>query len=509
MRYRFDGFELDIDQLQFRSRGEIRLLEPQVFDILRLFVENHGRLITRDELVATIWGGRAVSESAVDARIHAARRAVDDDGRKQERIKTVTRRGYRFVPDVVIFEGADEAAPQPDKPSIAVLPFDNMSGEAKQEYFSDGIAEDIITELSRFSWLTVIAHNSAFAYKGRAVDLKQIGQELGTRYLLEGSVRKAGNRVRVTAQLIEAATGGHIWAERYDREITDIFALQDDLTQAITVAVAPQVESVELNRVRRRKTTDLDAWDLVMRARYEYRRFGVDQGARAIALLRQVIARDPDDVTALAHLSICLGRNFYRSAATAPVETLDEARRSAHRALELDRNNYEAMQGLGVVAMMSGDHDEAHRQLQRAVAINPNDFQARFMRGWALVFDGQYGAGITELETALTRNPDDPQAVAALAASSFAHLLAGRPADAVRVAEQALHELPAHGHALRVLAAAHGRNGDIERARYYAVRLLAGEPHYTIGRVAGLPYFSDRVDITPYIEGLRAAGLPD
>ena len=243
---------LDPDRRELRRAGMLVALEPQVFDLIDYLVRNRERVVTKNDLLDAVWNGRVVSESTLATRINAARRALNDSGDQQRLIRTVARKGLRFVGEVV---GApppstDRYPPRgrgdrrrkrlPDRPAIAVLPFTNLSGEPEQEYFSDGISEDIITALSKLRWFLVIARNSSFIYKGKAVHMKQVAEELGVRYVVEGSVRKDGDRVRITAQLNDVATGSHLWAERYDRELADVFAVQDEITENIVAAIEPQ-----------------------------------------------------------------------------------------------------------------------------------------------------------------------------------------------------------------------------------------------------------------------------
>ena len=275
MLYVFEDFTLDIDRRELRREGALTAVEPQVFDLLAHLICNRERVISKDDLLAAVWKGRIVSEATLDSRINAARRAIRDSGEQQRLIKTVPRKGVQFVGTVqLIHQSEDPAAdarpastasrvpdratdelqqgPLPDhpgsnarlldRPSIAVLPFANLSADPEQDYFSDGITEDIITELSRFSELLVIARNSSFQYKGKAVDIRQVGRELGVRYVLEGSVRRSGDRIRITAQLIDAITGAHRWAERYDRELHDVFAVQDEVARAIVTILAASCE---------------------------------------------------------------------------------------------------------------------------------------------------------------------------------------------------------------------------------------------------------------------------
>ena len=278
MLYLFEDFVLDSDRRELRRGGELLSVEPQVFDLLQYLIRNRDRVVSKDDLMNAVWQGRIVSDATLSSRINAARSALHDNGEEQRLIRTILRKGIRFVGAVREEDGAEAmvAVEQPkpglglpDRPSIAVLPFVNMSGDPEQDYFADGMVEDIITGLSRIKWLFVIARNSSFSYKGRAVDVKQVGRDLGVRYVLEGSVRKAGNRVRISGQLIEAEDGRHLWAERYDRDLTDVFALQDEITINVVAAIEPNLRRAEIERVRRKRPDNFDAYDLLLRASAE------------------------------------------------------------------------------------------------------------------------------------------------------------------------------------------------------------------------------------------------
>src|SRR5580698_10953472 len=299
---------LDMNRRELRRGSERIAVEPQVFDLLIYLVQNRDRVVSKDDLLASVWGGRIVSDSTLTSRINAARKAVGDSGEEQKLIRTIARKGFRFVGDVhgpirdapAHAEPADEAQqssrpalPLPDRPAIAVLPFTNMSDDRAQDYFSDGISEDIITALSKLRWFFVIARNSSFVYKGKAVHLKQIADELGVGYVVEGSVRKVGDRVRITAQLNDVGTGSHIWAQRYDRDLADVFAVQDEITEAIVAAIEPQLYAAENFRARRKPPDSLDAWDLVMRALSHYWRVTRQDNVVAQALLEKATAIDP------------------------------------------------------------------------------------------------------------------------------------------------------------------------------------------------------------------------
>jgi len=284
VRFLFENQRLDAERRELVCAGESVALEPQVFDLLLYLLEHRDRVVGKDELFDKVWDGRIVSESTLTSRINAVRRAISDSGKDQRLLRTVARKGFRFVGEVQVEQPAAAPASSPGQPAgqdgeparlalpaldraaIAVLPFSNLSGEPEQEYFSDGISEDIITALSKLRWFYVIARNSSFVYKGRSVHLKQIADELGVAYVIEGSVRKDGERVRITAQLNEVATGSHIWAERYDRDLADVFAVQDEITESIVAAIEPQLYAAENFRAQRKAPDSMDAWDLVMRA---------------------------------------------------------------------------------------------------------------------------------------------------------------------------------------------------------------------------------------------------
>ena len=275
----FGDYVLDGERRELRCGGELIAVEPQVFDLLVYLVQHHDRVVSKDDLLQAVWGGRIVSDSALAARINAARRALGDSGKAQGWIRTLPRKGVRFIGAV-----REEQAPAtassppessdnmpapalPDAPSIAVLPFQNLSGDLEQEYFADGMVEEIITALSRVRWLFVIARNSSFTYKGHAVGVNQIGRELGVRYVLEGSVRKAGNRVRITAQLVEAESGAQLWADRFEGSLEDVFQLQDDVAVSVAGIIEPALLAAEGHRSAKRPTSDLTAYDLYLRAR--------------------------------------------------------------------------------------------------------------------------------------------------------------------------------------------------------------------------------------------------
>ena len=305
MPFAFEDFVLDQARRELRRGGDLVAVEPKVFDVLVHLVGNRERVVAKDDLISAVWDGRVVSESALTSAVNAARVALGDSGEAQRLIKTLPRKGFRFVGEVregaVVagFEPAVGAAPAlPDKPSIAVMPFANLSGDPQQEYFADGVVEDITTSLSRIRWLFVIARNSSFAYKGRAVDIKQVGRDLGVRYVLEGSIRKFGNRIRVTGQLIDASSGIHLWADRFDSSLEDLFELQDQMTASVVGAIAPQLERAEMDRAGRKPTERMDAYDLYLRGMASLHKFTREDTDTALGLFRSALELDPEFASA-------------------------------------------------------------------------------------------------------------------------------------------------------------------------------------------------------------------
>ena len=391
----------------------------------------------------------------------------------------------------------------PDKPSIAVLPFQNMSGDPEQEYFADGIAEDIITALSKLRWFFVIARNSSFIYKGKATDVKRIGRELGVRYVLEGSVRKSGQRVRINTQLIDATTGNHIWADRYDGDVSDVFALQDKITNSVVAAIEPRLLEAESIRSQSRNPNDVRAWDLLMQASFLFWRLNKTDGEAAITILRRATQLYPDYAPAhsmLAFAMLLLGYLGY-------VEPqLKEATAQATRAAELDRNDPWAYVALGFVAFIERRTDESVAHFQRALDLNPNFAAAHGYLGWTLSFDGQSDKALTHSETALRMSPHDPQQVLFYGGMAAAHYLAGRYDEAISSALSVLRYRPTFNGARRLLVAALAQAGRLDDSRAELERLKNFQPDISMAWIEkNVPYTP--APMAKYLEGWRKVGL--
>jgi TolB-like protein/Tfp pilus assembly protein PilF len=409
----------------------------------------------------------------------------------------------------------DAAGPQPgarnpppvrqEKPSIAVLPFLNLSGDSEQEYFSDGITEDIITALSKLRWFLVIARNSTLVYKGKALDIKQIGRELGVRYILEGSVRKVGNRIRITAQLVDAKSGAHHWAQNYDRELTDIFQLQDDITQSVTATIEPKLVAAEGIRSQSRSPEDLGAWGLVMRALTHYGRMTTQESETAINMLRHAVQQYPDYGPAHSLLAFALLVSGHVGWIPESDDYQDAAR-LARRAAELDDEDPWAHLALGYLAFTERQTDETVREYRRALDLNPNFATAYGYLGWALVFDGQSEEAIRYFQQALRMSPHDPLKAFFYSGTCVAHYFARRYDEAIEWGRNAIRERPGFTAAQRILCASLAQAGRTEETRAAMARLREIQPNVSIA------WIEQHVPYTPsamphFLDGMRKAGL--
>jgi TolB-like protein/DNA-binding winged helix-turn-helix (wHTH) protein/Tfp pilus assembly protein PilF len=537
--YRFADCTLDTERRELCRGAEPVPVQPQVFDLLEFLIRNRARVVSKDDLVEAIWNGRAVSESLLTSRISAVRTAIGDSGEEQRLIRTVHRKGLRFVGEVSEQDDvamAPEPAPAPassqlaggeggeadarpavhafasaPRPSVAVLPFTSMSGEAEQDYFADGMVEDIITGLARFRSFFVIARNSTFAYKGRNVDIRQIGRELGVRYVVEGSIRTAASRIRVTAQLIEAESGTHIWADRYDRDLGEIFTVQDEITRRIVGAIEPSIRLVEIERVKAKPTGSLDAYDLYLRALPEIFALTEESLQRAEALLRRALTLDPQYSDALAALADCRGRQWHTGGV--PFETIPALQREAvelaRRAIAADPNNGPALAvGAYVLAVSGGEFEEAQELGARAVRVQPNSDYVLALCGQVLVHSGDSQAAIGFFEQARRLNPFDPRGYITLNGIAMAHFHAERMEQAAHWSRRALAERPTWHVARRYHAAALAYLGRLEEARAEIAALLAMQPNSSLTRSRTARFrFSTMGEL--YLGGLRMAGLPE
>jgi adenylate cyclase len=452
-----------------------------------------------------------VSESALTTRINAVRRALGDDGATQRLVRTFTRKGVRFVGEVT--ELPDQAPPTSDRPSIAVLPFQNMSGDPEQEYFVDGMVEEIITALSRFPRPVVIARNSSFTYKGKAADVRQVGRELGVRYVryvLEGSVRKTGNRVRIAGQLINSPTGAHIWADRFDGTLDDIFDLQDRVASSVVGAIEPRLRLAEIDRATRKPTESLEAYDLYLRAlAQEYKRTR-DSLAEAVRLLKRALELDPAYAPAMALISGC--RTLQRSRHWIPISgpEVNEGIRVARQAIAAAGDDPHVLTTAGfTLAFLAGENDAALSALDRAIVLNPNFALALGLRALVLVFLNRPDEAILAAQQAMRLSPRDPLTFLFVQAQAFAHLAAGRYEAGMPWADEALRQnggLPA----LRFKLSLCGHLGRLDEAKECLHRLRELHPAPTVASVMRDVSRGVAPEIAARMaEGLRKAGVPE
>jgi TolB-like protein/class 3 adenylate cyclase/Flp pilus assembly protein TadD len=391
------------------------------------------------------------------------------------------------------------------RPSIAVLPFVNMSGDPEQEYFADGISEDIITGLSKLRWFFVIARNSSFAYKGKTVDVKRAARELSVRYVLEGSVRRAGNRVRITAQLIDASTNNHVWADRYDGDLTDIFALQDEITKKVVAAIEPRLLEAEGARALTRAPADLDAWELVARASSIFWRMTPADSEAAISLYREAVRQHREYAPAHSMLAVALLMSGFIGWTTITANLKDAADLAA-RAAELDGSDPWAHLALGQLATMRRQTDAAVHAFQRALELNPNFAAAHGFLGYALALDGQFEPAVEHLNQALSLSPHDPQNIVFMIGLGQAHYQAGRYNEAVKYSQNIAQQRPEHFGAHRQLCASLAQAGRMEEARATLERLKQLQPNVSLAWVnENLPLTSQAMK--KYLDGFRKAGL--
>jgi TolB-like protein len=517
--YFFSDLSLDTDRRELRRGDQSIAVEPQVFDLLQFLIRARDRVVSRDELLDAVWHGRTVSDATLSSRVNAARTAIGDNGEAQKLIRTLPRKGIRFVgelreaPDVPsASSSADSTHPtRPEAPSIAVLPFTNMSGDGEQDFFADGMAEDIITALSRCSGLFVIARNSSFLYKGRPIDIREVGRELGVAYVLEGSVRRGGNRLRITGQLIDAGSGRHLWADRFDGELSDVFDLQDRITESVVAAIEPTVQFAEIARQKAARPSRLDAYDLLLRAYGLEHEFTAESTAAALDCLDQAIAIDPSYAPAVAMAAYCHALRHFQGWSTANDAYAAEGVTLAWRAVELAPNDAQAlwMAAFALWNMSPEKRDAAPELFARSLLINPNSVMAQALGGWIEIMRGNQNAGRTMVERARRLSPRDPRGWFTSAALAIAAVADEDYGGAIAWAEKALTQNRRFAVALRVLIVALVKVGEGERASLIARELLEIEPDLTVsGFFKRIPFPRDTLAAT-YAGALRAAGVPE
>jgi TolB-like protein len=513
---RFGPFQLDLAKRELSRDGVPLQLGARALEILCALAAAKGEVVTKDQLLAGVWAGLTVEEANIHVHVSALRKALDDGKQGRNHVVTVPGRGYCLIgletsatPEARKADGSQQPS-IPDWPSIAVLPFANLSDDPKQEYFADGVVEEIITALSRLRWLFVIARNSSFTFKGRAVDVKQVGRELGVRYVLEGSVRKAMERVRVTGQLIDTATGAHLWADRFDGATEDIFDLQDQVTASVVGAIAPKLEQAEIERAKRKPTESLDAYDCFLRGLasvYRGTRQAVDE---ALTLFNRAIAIDPEFASAYGMSAWChVWRNVNGWTTDRPQEIIDTAR-LARRATESGKNDAVALSfgGLGL-AYVAHDLEGGAAMIDRALVLNPNLAAAWYASGWVRAFMGETDIAIEHIERAMRLSPLDPLMFLMQTVTALAHFVAGHYTEASQWAGKAFREQPNFLAVTRLAAASNALCGRQEEAQKAIARVCELDPSLRISNLKQRIGPFRPGDFDRYVEALRLAGLPE
>lgn len=517
MLYVFDDFVLDTDRRELRRRSDAIDVEPQVFDLIAYLIQNRDRVASRDDLMATIWQGRIVSESTLSSRINAARMALGDDGNAQRLIRTLPRKGVRFVGEVR--EGGPPETERADAPTaagaadgavIAVLPFTNMSGDSETDYFADGMAEEIITALARCGGLLVIARNSSFTYKGRAIDIRQVGRELGAGYVLEGSVRRQGTQLRVTAQLIETAAGTHLWAERYDGTLDGVFELQDRIAESAAGAIEPKLRYAEVERVRRKPTESLEAYDLWLRALALFGEFTRESLAAAQRYLTQALTIDPDYALAMASSAYYHAHAHFQGWLQPGEPEPARALELAYRAVRLGANEPNILWQAGfAVWTFEQSGSRSLELMRRSLQINPNSAAALAMSGWVEASNGDAIAGRSLLERAIRLSPRHPRSWFQFTGMAITCHLERNYEECIGWAEKALVQHPHFAVAVRMLAAALVNSGRLDRAREVMAEALRIEPDMTLASLTSRIPLGDTPLLRSYRAALLKAGLPE
>lgn len=516
---RFGAYELDPDRFELRRDGTPVAVEPQVFDLVAYLARNAERTVTKEEIFSRLWGDRFVSDSALSSQIKMARKVLGDDGTAQHTIRTIHGRGFRFVAKL----SQPEEKPAPNgvqvpeamaykmatmKPSVAILPFINLNTEPSEDYLADGITEDITTALSKNRWLTVIARNSTFSFRNSADGIRVIGEKLGASYIVTGSVRKAGQRVRITVQLVDAGTENSVWSERFDRDMKDIFDLQDEITELVASRIESELGMTEQRKAERRPRKNLGAWDLYQLGVAEFYKFTPEANQRCQDLLRQSLDLDPDFASAHSRLAYAIVLSMVYFDAAPDDDRMDEALIAARRALELDDQDANSFFTIGRVYLARREYDLAIDALEHAVELNPYLAVTYCGLGDSLAYEGRLDEAIEQFEIAIRLSPHDPFRWAFYSYRSLAHLFRGEYEDAVSWARKSVQIPNAQYWAKAHLVAALGLLGEKDQAARAIRELTKLKPEFSIDFAREHLFYLKKEDqIETYMDGLRKAGL--
>jgi TolB-like protein len=516
----FGPFRLDAGRRELIAHGTPVALGSRAFDLLLALVKRQGQVASKDELLAEVWPDTVVEENNIQVQVSALRKVLEEEPQGSRYLLTVPGRGYRFVAKVERSAGSSAPVqpastttaplPLPDKPSIAVLPFDNMSGDNDQDYFADGMAEEIITALSRCASLFVIARNSSFTYKGRSIDVRQVGRELGVRYVLEGSVRRSGDLVRFTTQLIDSSSGAHVWAARFDGELTDIFSVQDRITENVVGTIEPTVQLAEIERLKHKAAANINAYDHLLRAQQLEYEFTEQSFEMALCHLKKARDIDPRYALAMALAAACYGwrrtQGWTKNAAAETAEGLA----LMTRALELDQLDANVLWMCAIAIWQLGfDTTRALNLAYRSLETNSNSAIALTVAGRIEVLCSRYAKGTQLLSRAQRLSPRDPRAWFTTAGLAMACLGEGRFEDGAAWSRKALAQNQHSTAAMRLLAANLACLGQVEAAGKAIADNLRIEPDLTIAKFHTRRMFMHEDIWGKFSHGLRLAGLPE
>lgn len=522
----FEDFVLDPHRRELNRNGAVVALEPQVFDLLVYLVRQRGQVVSKDDLLREVWRGRIVSDSTIESRVSLLRKALSDDGHRQRLIRTYARKGIRFVGEVreggqddrieILTQGqpipvvSTTRWPPRGRPSVAVLPLVNLSGDPGQDHVSDGISADIIALLARQRSLLVLARNSSFAFKGQDIDARRVGEALGADYLLEGSFQRAQRRLRITFELVDARDGRALWAERYDRDVDDIFAVQDEIAAKIAGRIEPEISLCARERVVRQPPTSLQAWDSFHLGMSHLYKANAADNLQAQDWLRRAIALDPGFAQAHAYLSYAIVLSMIYFEADPGLPRIDEALAIAAQAVDLDDRDAVARFALGRALTVRQAYDDAMAEMAMATDLNP-----ALAIGWcgladAHAYAGEFERAFTLFQKAIDLSPHDPMLWAFFSYRSLAHLFAQEFAHAAEDAHRAIRMPHCHYWPYAHRVAAFGHLGDRAQARQAVAELQRIKPGFSCALAQKrLFYVRSSSQLSLYVEGLRRAGLPE
>lgn len=528
MIYSFASCELDTAKFELRRNGEVVAVEPQVFDLLVLLVENHGKMVTRDDIIEKVWRGRIVSEAAISSRIKTVRRAVGDDGKAQAIIRTVHRRGIRFVADVTAHPPRENALPRdvapdsiigqaasnhqalaapvggdevagidlslPDRPSIVVLPFHMLSGDEHQQVIADALALEIMTGLARTRWLFVISRGTALLFRGPSRDPQSIARELGVRYVLNGTIQFSGPRVRIHAALTDAIVGRDVWADYFEKAIDDVFAVQDEISSVICGAVESEIEQSERQRALVAPPASLDAWSAYHRGAWHMFQFTPAAYEEAERLLKLAAKLDPGASRVFAGLSFVHWQRAFLEISKDRKGEIEQATEYARHALLLDPRDPQGHWALGRAFLLNQEFDLAIEEIEQSVALNPNFAIGHYSVAFARAMATENARSQDSVKLARRLSPYDLMSFAMMATQALNATLLERHAEGADLADRAARQANAHYHVIAIAAFCNALAGRDERAAHYLARLAVAHPGYRISDyLRAFPYRDPKV----------------